>query len=347
MSWDDPTFGNVTYPGLLDIDYDGALDPFDRAWMEDWMSQLRDYATTHDVPVAVNEFGLMRWVPGGADFMRDQMGLFEEVGVPYAVWAWQSSWEPQREMDAFNLMRGPESANHKDVETSDLIEVTREFWSRNVLRPSMFSRAPPTPWDVNDDGKVDIIDLVTVAAVFGTAGVGLPGDANGDGIVSIIDLVTVASHFGETTALVAGAPELPGADHATLIQGWLRRARGVDDGPERFRRGIDVLERLLSAAKPLQTRLFPNYPNPFNPETWIPFSVGGTSRVTISIYDVAGGRVRTLDLGSLPTGEYTTHGKAVRWDGRNDVGEAVAGGIYVYELSAGDQRARRRMVVMK
>ena len=347
VHWDDPALEGVTYPGTLDTDHDGVPDVFDRAWLAEWLGRLREYMTRHDVPVAVNECGLMRWVPGGAEFMRDQMDAFEEMGVNYAVWAWQSSWEPQREMDAFNLMRGPDPASHEDVETSDLIEVMREFWSRNVLRPSMFSRAPPTPWDVNDDGKVDIIDLVTVAAVFGTAGVGLPGDANGDGIVSIIDLVTVASHFGETTALVTRAPQLPGAGHAALIQGWLRQARGVDDGSERFRRGIDALERLLSAATPLQTRLFPNYPNPFNPETWIPFSVGETSRVTISIYHVAGTRVRTLDLGSLPTGEYAVHGKAAHWDGRNDHGEAVTGGVYVYELSAGNQRARRRMVVMK
>jgi hypothetical protein len=345
--WDDPALEDLSYPGTLDTDYDGVPDAFDRAWLADWLSQLQDYMTVHNAPVAVNEFGLMRWIPDGAAFIRDEMELFEELGVNYALWAWRSSWEPQREMDDFDIIRGPDAANHEDVETSALIEVVREFWSRNVLRPSMFSQATPTPWDVNDDGKVDIIDLVTVAAAFGTSGVGAPADANGDGVVNIVDLVTVASHFGVTTVVAPGAPRLLGADHRALLERWLQQARMVDDGSESFRRGIDVLERLLRGGAPVRTRLFPNYPNPFNPDTWIPFHVGEESRVTISIYDIAGRRVRTLSLGSLPTGEYTARGKAAHWDGKDDRGETVAGGVYVYELSSESQRAVRRMVVLK
>ena len=59
---------------------------------------------------------------------------------------------------------------------------------------------PPTPWDVNDDGTVDIRDLVLVAGQLGESGEGLKGDINGDGRVNIQDLVIVASHLGEDTS---------------------------------------------------------------------------------------------------------------------------------------------------
>ena len=94
-------------------------------------------------------------------------------------------------------------------------------------------------------------------------------------------------------------------------------------------------------------RLLPNYPNPFNPETWIPFELAADARVTIGIYDLLGGRVRTLDVGARPMGEHRSRDKAAYWDGRNARGERVASGVHVYELTAGDTRAVRRMVVRK
>ncbi|MBT5709804.1 DUF4832 domain-containing protein, partial [Candidatus Poribacteria bacterium] len=129
--------------------------------------------------------------------------------------------------------------------------------------------AAAAPWDVNDDGRVDIIDLVTVASAFGATGEDLPADANDDGRVTIVDLVTVAAHFGETTARFAAAPRLPVAAQRDLVEGWLRLARRADDDTRSFRRGVDVLQGLLQASTPHETRLLPNYPNPFNPETWM------------------------------------------------------------------------------
>ena len=90
-----------------------------------------------------------------------------------------------------------------------------------------------------------------------------------------------------------------------------------------------------------------NYPNPFNPETWIPFELSADSTVVVDIYALGGRRVRTLDLGARTTGEHTTRDAAAYWDGRNDLGEAVASGTYVYELRAGDERSARRMVLLK
>jgi hypothetical protein len=307
--------------------------------------------------------------------------------------------------------------------------------------------AGAAPWDVNGDGTVNIVDLVTVARVFGqTVEPGDPADTNGDGIVNIIDLVTVSTHFGETTGTV-GAPTLttqgetvvtiymraiesrvghdeveivvessvnlagyemvidPGAgeiksmtrgdalgtnlfwmdpapvDDSTRIAavrldlvsaGIPVRKRGVvarfslyrsvstdagiDEGVHlrdiRFtdRKGALLPYRIVappSVDQQFRTALLPNYPNPFNPETWIPFTLSNASEVTLRVYDMDGRVVRTLDLGARESGSYASREGAAYWDGRNELGEKVASGVYFYELSADAYREIRRMVILK
>ncbi|MBT3265638.1 hypothetical protein HN371_00720 [Candidatus Poribacteria bacterium] len=98
---------------------------------------------------------------------------------------------------------------------------------------------------------------------------------------------------------------------------------------------------------PAVTAALPNFPNPFNPETWIPFDLAEQESVVVRVYDIGGALVRTLDLGRLPAGAYADRSRAAYWDGRNDAGEPVAGGVYHYEIRAGDYRATRRMVILK
>ena len=98
---------------------------------------------------------------------------------------------------------------------------------------------------------------------------------------------------------------------------------------------------------PKVTKLSLNYPNPFNPDTWIPFELAEDARVRIQLYDVTGRLVRTLDLGYRPAGYYLDRSKAAYWDGRNEVGESVASGIYFYRLTAGDFSAIKRMVILR
>jgi hypothetical protein len=90
-----------------------------------------------------------------------------------------------------------------------------------------------------------------------------------------------------------------------------------------------------------------NYPNPFNPETWIPYSLANGGDVVISIYNSAGAVVRTLDLGYRQMGRYTTRSAAAYWDGTNEAGERVASGVYYYRISAGGFSAVRKMVVLE
>ena len=90
-----------------------------------------------------------------------------------------------------------------------------------------------------------------------------------------------------------------------------------------------------------------NYPNPFNPETWVPNQVAEPSSVTFWIYNAKGQPVRQLKIGYQPAGIYLGRDRAAYWDGKNDLGESVASGIYYYQIQAGDYTATRKMVILK
>ena len=98
---------------------------------------------------------------------------------------------------------------------------------------------------------------------------------------------------------------------------------------------------------PKETSLLPNYPNPFNPETWIPYQLAEPSDVSISIYAADGRLVRTLDVGHQSAGLYESRSRAAYWDGRNALGEPVASGVYFYTLTTGDFTATRKMLIQK
>ena len=108
-----------------------------------------------------------------------------------------------------------------------------------------------------------------------------------------------------------------------------------------------LLPELVAYEIPTETALLPNYPNPFNPETWIPYRLAEDADVTLTIYDTKGVTVRRLDLGHQLAGYYADRGKAAYWDGRNDQGESVASGLYFYQLGTPSFRQLRRMVIIK
>jgi len=111
--------------------------------------------------------------------------------------------------------------------------------------------------------------------------------------------------------------------------------------------GILALEDLIAYEIPAETELLRNYPNPFNPETWIPYRLAEDADVSLTIYDVNGELVRSIDVGHQNAAVYESRAKAIYWDGRNRFGEQVASGIYFYSLSAGDFSATRKMVILK
>ena len=98
---------------------------------------------------------------------------------------------------------------------------------------------------------------------------------------------------------------------------------------------------------PSESELLANYPNPFNPETWIPYRLAKAAEVTLDIYDTNGSLVRTIDVGFKPAAVYESRASAIYWDGRNNYGEHVASGVYFYHLSVGAYSATRKMLIMK
>ena len=131
------------------------------------------------------------------------------------------------------------------------------------------------------------------------------------------------------------------------VHGWLSQAQQLVLTDPAYLRGIVVLEQLRAALIPQETTLLPNYPNPFNPETWIPYRLAEDAFVTLTIYDGNGQVVRTLDVGHRVAAFYESRSKAIYWDGRNEFGEQVASGLYFYHLSAGDFSATRKMLILK
>ncbi len=205
---------------------------------------------------------------------------------------------------------------------------------------------PQLAEDVNRDGRVNLKDLRIVASQFGRYGT-QDADVNTDGIVNIIDLVLVAGALGAGDTAPPAYSKTLGMLTLVDVQGWLANAEHVYNPTPAFQRGIATLERLLIALSPKETVLLPNYPNPFNPETWIPYQLAKPAAVTLRIYAANGVPVRTLDLDYRPAGVYQIRSRAAYWDGKNDVGERVASGVYFYTLTAGNFTATRKMLIRK
>ena len=201
--------------------------------------------------------------------------------------------------------------------------------------------------DINDDDKIDVLDLILVAQNLGETN--SQADINNDGTVDILDLIAVAQNLGTSTTSLAPsiAPWHLSVLNPEMIQQWIDMAHAADDGSLAFQLGIANLQRLLAAMRPDTTALLANYPNPFNPETWIPYQLAHDADVILTIYDVKGAVVRRLDLGHQRSGYYADRTKAAYWDGRNNLGESVGSGVYFYQLETEDFSAIRKMVILK
>ena len=238
-------------------------------------------------------------------------------------------------------------------------QVTLENFEFGAISGDVIRSVPPEiiitvgdlpPWDVNQDGRVSVLDLILVAKDLGSdASANLRTDVNRDGSINIQDLIVVAQHLGESTA--SAAPSLTAINNGeldpTMIQAWIAQAQVENDGSLAFRQGIENLQKLLTLFIPEKTALLHNYPNPFNPETWIPYQLAEPAEVNLTIHSVNGTLVRTLALGQVPAGIYESRNRAAYWDGKNDVGESVASGLYFYTLTAGDFTATRKLLIRK
>ena len=167
--------------------------------------------------------------------------------------------------------------------------------------------------------------------------------------VDIVDLNSLlfAAELDTSAAAPSLHPQALEMLTAAEVKQWLSQAQQLNLTDTAAQRGILFLEQLLVALTPKETALLHNYPNPFNPETWIPYQLDKPADVTLTIYAVDGQVVRRLALGHQDVGMYESRSRAAYWDGRNALGEPVASGVYFYTLTAGDLSATRKMLIRK
>ena len=178
--------------------------------------------------------------------------------------------------DFVRLMENPLNALSINIHIPALQSRGVEIWFDDTL---------VRPADVNGDGVVNIFDLVSVASQLGKQGQNLAEDANGDGVVNILDLVLVAGRFGDVAAAPLAQPQAPEILTAAAVRQWLTDAKVLEIQDPIMKRGVVVLQQLLISLTPKETQLLANYPNPFNPETWIPHRLADDALVTLTIYD--------------------------------------------------------------
>ena len=248
---------------------------------------------------------------------------------------------------------------------SGIIQKLTDVPVNQVLQVIESDRQADLASDVNQDGQVNILDFVFVVKHFGESPPTNPrADVNKDGEVSILDLVWIVKFIEEKRAVTA-APyhkqvttaidrnilnstrQLSDTEIA-LLNSFYKKIEGMSGNAaqiELIRRFLRQL--LMPVEEPLVTKLHANFPNPFNPETWIPYQLATDSDITIRIYNMSGHVVRTLFTGYQVSGYYLSRHKAAYWDGRNEFGEQVASGVYIYELETPTFKQTRRLVILK
>ena len=201
-------------------------------------------------------------------------------------------------------------------------------------------------YDVNGDGKVDNVDANLVVTGLGTGNAKY--DVDGDGTVNFLDLLLV---FDNRDDDAAAAPTIVGmklsAVQIDVIEEQIDLLIATNDRSPAALRTLIYMQQLLVTARPEKTQLFANYPNPFNPETWIPYELATDTHVRITIYNTQGVVIRTLQFGHQSAGYYTGRDRAAYWDGRNALGEQVASGLYFYQLETDEMSLMRKMVILK
>lgn len=208
------------------------------------------------------------------------------------------------------------------------------------------------PWDVNKDGRVDVADLVFVIQHFGMdikAPLDPNPDVNGDWEVDMRDIVLVCRHFGESYLYSpAVASRHMWSFDLEYLPVLIRVYNLMLDSPDPdLLMARKLLRGLIFNARAGKTQLLQNYPNPSNPETWIPYQLAENVDVAIRIYSASGRLIRRLDLCQKPAGIHMTRDRAAYWDGRNEAGEQISSGVYFYSIQAGDFYATRKLTVLR
>ena len=206
-------------------------------------------------------------------------------------------------------------------------------------------------YDINKDGSVNNADTKAVAGAVGQSGAAITNprtDVDGSGTVDVTDLILVIANLDGDVAAPAIDVDLTAMDlDFDRVAEQVEVLLASGDRSHAAQRALLYLQHLLASARPDATVLLANYPNPFNPETWIPYHLATSTDVKINIYNAQGILVRALTLGHQSAGYYTSRSRSAYWDGRNALGERVASGIYFYQLQADEISPLRKMVILK
>ncbi|MEW5766330.1 MAG: right-handed parallel beta-helix repeat-containing protein [bacterium] len=229
------------------------------------------------------------------------------------------------------------------------------------------------PGDTNNDGYVDAKDILPIGMYWKVSGkprasattqwigqsmigwstvAATYADANGDGVVDAKDVLSVGLNWHQSHTVITAAPIAAASeeriDYAAYLEAFRDMYEALGDGNSELKQVLaDYISLGMGAMVPTKTMLGQNYPNPMNPETFLPFSLSQEAGVTVNIFDLSGRLVRSLDLGVLTAGSYISKDRAAYWDGKDNSGQEVASGIYFYQLKAGSFEATRKMIVVK
>ena len=240
---------------------------------------------------------------------------------------------------------------------SGIVQKLTNIPVNQVLRVVEAGVQTSLPGDINQDGRVDILDLLIVVVHFGESPPTNPRvDINKDGQVNLEDMVPIIEIIEEnqngaaapTQNAISNRISTLSDANIDLLNAFYQNIEGMSEDATQIERVRRFLKHLLVPVEgPSQTKLYPNYPNPFNPETWIPYQLAEDADITIRIYNMEGKIVRTLFTGHQAAGYYLDHSRAAYWDGRNELGEQIASGVYICELTTPTVKQTKRLVVVK
>lgn len=264
----------------------------------------------------------------------------------------------------FGLARNEKVAELAIYWPSGIFQKLTDIKSNQVLKVVEKGVQTQLTGDVNLDGQVDILDLLIIIAHFGESPLSNTRlDTNEDGKVDLQDVVLVINSIGDNNE--SASPiyiertmqrhkvktvdiSLLSDTEITLLHSFYEKIEELSGDITQINLVKHFLRNLLMPDNsPMETKLFANYPNPFNPETWIPYQLAKDVDITIRIYNTIGETVRTLFSGHHESGFYISRSKAAYWDGRNENGEAAASGIYIYELETPTFKQTRKLVIIK
>ena len=317
--------------------------------VQDLVTRTQGLSDPIDIALDV-EGGKMYWTDTGTDKIQRAnldgsdvqdlitQGLVSPSGIALDVAGGKMYWTDY----------GTDKIQRANLDGSNIEDLVKGLSRPNGIAIGIFSPVNLTivVEDANSDGVVDVQDIVYIGQRYGQSGQS-SADVNKDGVVNIDDLILVAAVIDNAPAAPSLRSQIPKGLTAAVVNQWLTEAKLTPQNTLAYQRGVRFLEQLLAALTPKETSLLANFPNPFNPETWMPYHLSKDADVTLHIYAVNGTLVRTLTLGHQPAGMYQSRSRAAYWDGRNAFGEPVASGVYFYTLTAGDFSATRKMLIRK